>query len=188
MENAPVRTEAGTDRLIQLAIFARDFDRASALLVTLPPNKEYSMPWEGILARMRGDQEKVREYYTSAIDRHQNALAQRADDIDALTGLSFAYAAVGRKQEAIHEARRAVELVPLSRNAIEAPRQILVLAEVYAQLGERDAALEQLASIVQLPGGPDYGGLKFDPVWDDLRTDSRFQEILARAAQPPIWN
>jgi tetratricopeptide (TPR) repeat protein len=188
LENAPVRTEWGTHRLIQLAIFARDYDRASALLATLPADRNYLMPWEGVIARMRGEQEKVREYYSGAIEYHQKALAQKADDPDALSGLSFAYAALGRKEEATREAKRAVELVPLARNAIEAPRQILVLAEIYAQLGERAAALEQLASIVQLPAGPDYGQLKFDPVWDDLRTDPKFQEIMSRAAQPPVWN
>jgi hypothetical protein len=71
---------------------------------------------------------------------------------------------------------------------LDAPAQILVLAEVYARLGERDAALKQLASIAQLPGGPDYGRLKFDPVWDDIRSDARFQQIMARATQPPDWN
>jgi tetratricopeptide (TPR) repeat protein len=137
---------------------------------------------------MRGEQEKMRDYYAGAIEYQQKALAQKADDLDALNGLSFAYAALGRKEDAIREAKRAVEFVPFARNALEAPRQILVLAEVYAQLGERAAALEQLASIVHLPGGPDYGRLKFDPVWDNLRTDPKFQEIMSRAAQPPVWN
>jgi len=188
LENAPVRTDWGTERLIELAIYARDFDRASVLLATLPAEKKYWMPWEGVIARMRGDREKVREYYTGAIDYHQKALARRPDDVDALSGLSFAYAALGRKEDAIREARHAVELVPLSRNANEAPRQILMLAEIYAQLGERGAALEQLASIVGLPSGPDYGRLKFDPAWDDLRDDPKFKKILSRAAQPPDWN
>ena len=188
LENTPVRTDWGTDRLIQLAIFARDLDRASALLATFPADKKYSMPWEGIIARMRGDQEKAREYYTGAIDYYQKALAQGGDQLHARSGLSLAYAALGRKEEAIREAKRALESVPLSHNALEAPVQMLVLAEVYAQLGEEDAALEQLANAVRLPGGPDYGRLKFEPAWDGIRANPKFQQIMARAMQPPDWN
>lgn len=81
-----------------------------------------------------------------------------------------------------------MELAPLSRNALDAPVQMVVLAEVYVRVGEREAALEQLATAVQLPAGLDYGRLKFEPVWDDIRTDPRFQEIMARATQPPNWN
>jgi len=188
LENAPVRTDWGADRLIQLAIFARDLDRASALLATLPAEKKYSMPWEGIIARMRGDQKKAREYYTSAIDYYEKVLAQSADDLFTRSDLSLAYAALGRKEEAIREAKHAVELAPLSHNALDGPIQMRVLAEVYAQLGESEAALEELAKIVELPGGPDYGRLKFDPVWDGIRADPKFQQIMARAAQPPDWH
>jgi len=188
LENAPVRTVWGTERLIQLAIFARDLDRASALIATLPAEKKYVTLSEGIVARMRGEEQKARDYYTGAIDAYRKMLAERADDLEPLSSLSLAYAALGRKEEALREAKRAIELAPLSHNALDAPVQILVLAEIYAQFGDRDAALEQLASIVQLPSGPDYGRLKFDPVWDEIRSDPRFQEILARAAQPPNWN
>jgi serine/threonine protein kinase/tetratricopeptide (TPR) repeat protein len=187
LEKAPVRTVWGTNRLIQLAIFARDLDRASAFLATLPAEKKYSMPWEGAIAKMRGEKEKAREYYAGVIVHHENTLRERPDDLDAISGLSTAYAAIGRKEDALREARRAVELVPLSHNAVDAPGQVVVLAEIYAQLGEADAALEQLATVVQLPAGPDYGGLKFNPVWDDIRMRPDFQELMARAARPPDW-
>jgi serine/threonine protein kinase/cytochrome c-type biogenesis protein CcmH/NrfG len=188
LENAPVRTVWGTDRLIQLAIFARDLDRASALIATLPVDRKYSGLWEGIVAKMRGEEEKAREFYSGALHHYQKVVAERPDDLDGLSNLSAAYAALGRMDEAIRDAKHAVELVPLSRNAVEAPGQILVLAEVYAQLGEKEGALEQLATAVQLPVGPDYGRLKFDPVWDGIRTDPKFQEIMSRATQPPNWN
>ncbi|PZR76303.1 MAG: hypothetical protein DLM73_03060 [Chthoniobacterales bacterium] len=188
LENAPLRTVWGTTRLIQLAIFARDLDRASALIATLPPERKYSMPWEGIIAKMRGEQEKARDYYSAALDYYQKSVALTPDDLDALSGLSVAYAGLGRKEDAIRVAKHAVELVPLSRDALEGPGQILLLAEVYAQLGEGAAALEQLATIAHLPAGPDYGRLKFDPVWDGIRKDPRFQEIMSRTAQPPDWN
>ncbi|MFN2621559.1 MAG: protein kinase [Chthoniobacterales bacterium] len=187
LENAPVRTVWGTSRLIQLAVLARDLDRASVLIATLPAEMKYSMLWEGAVARMRGEQEKAREFYAGAIVHYETTLRDHPDDLDALSGLSLAYATLGRKEDALREARRAVDLVPLSRNAIDAPGQVVVLAEVYAKVGEADAALEQLATAVGLPAGPDYGGLKFNPVWDNIRMTPKFQEILARATRPPDW-
>ncbi len=188
LENAPARTVWGTIRLIQLAVYERDLDRASALIAKLPADKKYEMPWEGVVAKLRGEEARAREYYAEAIRHFEARLAASPDDLEVLSGLSRACAALGRREEAIRAAKRAVELFPLSRDALDGPAQILVLAEVYAQLGEREAALEQLNQIVQLPAGPDYGRLKFDPVWDELRGDPRFQEIMARAAQPPVWN
>jgi hypothetical protein len=58
------------------------------------------------------------------------------------------------------------------------------LAQVYAWIGERDLAIEQLSSLVKLPCGPSFGELKLDPMWDDLRDDSRFAQIMADAAAP----
>lgn len=187
LDNARGRTVWGTYRLIQLAIFKRDLDRASALIATLPPEKKFSPPWEGLVAKMRGDHAKSRQYYDSAIVRFESLLRERPEDLDALSGLSVAYAACGRKADAIREATRAAKLVPLPQDALDGPGQILVLAEVYAQVGEREAALEQLKTIAEVPAGPDYGRLKFDPVWDDLRSDPRFQDIMSRAARPPKW-
>jgi len=45
-----------------------------------------------------------------------------------------------------------------------------------------------LPRLGQLPAGPDYGGLKFNPVWDDIRMRPKFQELMARASRPPDWN
>ena len=188
VENAPVRTSFGTHRLVELAVFARDLDRASALIATFPPERQYKGLWEGVVAKMRGDHEKARQFFIGAIEHHQKTLANVPNDLDARSALSLAYAALGRKEEAIREAKGAVEATPLSHNAVEGPAQLVVLAEVYAQTGEPEAALEQLAIAVQLPAGPDYGRLKFQPVWDGIRTDPRFQDIMARATRPPNWN
>ena len=188
LATAPVRTVWGTERLIQLAIFARDVDRASALIATLPAEKKYSRLWLGTVAAMRGETEKARDYYIGAVRYYEKARAEHPDDLDARTSLSLTYAALKRKEQAISEAQLAFESVPLSRDAVDAPVQMVALAEVYAQVGERNAALELLAQAVELPAGPNYGELKFDPIWDDLRADPRFMEIMSRAAKRPRWD
>ena len=65
---------------------------------------------------------------------------------------------------------------------------VVLLGQQAHVVAQRQQALEQLATVVQLPGGPDYGRLKFDPVWDGIRKEPKFQEIMARASQPPSWN
>ena len=80
--------------------------------------------------------------------------------------------------------------------AAKAMRQVLVdharaqqrqkrgagLPLVYAWTGERGRALEQLEKVATLPGyGPTYGDLRFNPCWDDLRGDPRFDKIIAAA-------
>jgi len=59
---------------------------------------------------------------------------------------------------------------------------VINLALVYAWLGERNAALEQLEKLVTINGGPSYGDLRFNPQWDDLRGDPRFEKIVESLA------
>jgi hypothetical protein len=90
-------------------------------------------------------------------------------------------AGLGRKEEAIREARRAVDLKPITTDSLQGPRAVFTLALVYAWTGERDRALEQLEIVATIPAGPSYGDLKFNPCWDSLRGDKRFDKIVAAA-------
>jgi hypothetical protein len=90
-------------------------------------------------------------------------------------------AGLGRKEEAIREAQRAVDLVPIAKDSYWGPELVANLALVYAWMGERDRALEQLEIVATIPAGPSYGDLRFNPCWDDLRGDPRFDKIVAAA-------
>ena len=72
----------------------------------------------------------------------------------------------------------------MSRDAVESVIWERQLAEIYAWVGEGEAALDELEKLVKLPGGHNYGELLFDPVWDSIRETSRFKEIIAEAARP----
>jgi alkanesulfonate monooxygenase SsuD/methylene tetrahydromethanopterin reductase-like flavin-dependent oxidoreductase (luciferase family) len=61
-------------------------------------------------------------------------------------------------------------------------------AQIRAIVGETEAALEQLARLVKLPGGSDYGDLRFNPIWEPIRNDPRFQQIMAEASVPPKYD
>jgi serine/threonine protein kinase/Flp pilus assembly protein TadD len=178
----PVRTSAGDMREVQFAMFAKDYDKASVMVTTLPPESRYFL--EGMIALGRGEQAKARSSFQNARDYFSNQLAEYPKDSSLLSALSVADAGAGRKEEALREARRLVDLFPISRDAVDGVRWEAELAQINAWIGESDAALDQLAKLVKMPGGPNYGELRFNPVWDSIRTNPRFQEIMAQAAKP----
>jgi hypothetical protein len=90
--------------------------------------------------------------------------------------------ALGRKQEAIREARRATEMLPISKDAVEGPPLVSKLALVYACTNEPDLAFQELTISAKIPPGLHYGELKLDPAWDLLREDPRFNNLIAQLA------
>ena len=93
--------------------------------------------------------------------------------------LALIFAALGRKEDAIRKGRRAVELLPISNDAYDGPIIATNLAAIYVQLGERELALQQLTSLVEVPNGPTPGTLRVEPEWDPLRGDPRFEKLAA---------
>jgi serine/threonine protein kinase/tetratricopeptide (TPR) repeat protein len=190
LENSPPDM-ARLYRLVMAAILTRDFARASQLLANAPvAEKEgYVLPFfDGMAARAEGDAVRARSSFQLARDRMTEKLAVRPDDPDLLSNLSVAEAGLGHKEDALREAKRAIELCPISRDAVEAPNYQTMLAVVYAWTGEHDAALTELEKVVPLPQGPSYGELRFNPFWDDLRRNARFEALLTQAALPPVYN
>ena len=94
---------------------------------------------------------------------------------------------LGRKEEALSEGRRAMELAAhrLRSNVRVVSNEVCVtrsFAMICAWAGETDLALEQLEAVTKIPGGPSYGELRLDPMWDPLRGDPRFEKIVASLA------
>jgi hypothetical protein len=87
-------------------------------------------------------------------------------------------AGLGRKEEALREARRAVELLPVAKDSINGAHAIEFLAIIAGWVGEKDLAVEQLAAAKKLPGNISYGRLRLHPFWDPLRGDPRFEKIV----------
>jgi hypothetical protein len=98
------------------------------------------------------------------------------------------HSALGRKEDALREGRRAVELLPISKDAYDGPILATNLAAIYAQLGEHDLALEQLDTLVEVPNGPTPGTLLVEPEWDPLRGDPRFAKIVTAIAPKAVAN
>jgi hypothetical protein len=99
-----------------------------------------------------------------------------------LVALGVIDAALGRKDEALREGRRAVALLPVEKDSINGPLMIEYLAMIAAWVGDMDLACEQLAAAIRYPSTLSYGQLKLLPFWDPLRGDSRFEQIVASLA------
>ena len=91
-------------------------------------------------------------------------------------------AGLGRKEDAIREGRRAVELLPLSKDAIVGAALMENLALIYAWTGEKEAASDQLAILTSIPHDLSYGRLRLHPAWDPLRGHPAFEKIVASLA------
>ena len=177
------------DRWFYIALCERDnFGISRALAVIPPEGISQGSIWsprayfEAVAARARGDATVARAAFTVARAEVEKTTHDQPDYAQGLIILGLIDADLGRKDDAIREGRRAIELVPVSKDAIDGADFILNLAVIYAWTGEKDLALEQLNKVSKLPYAPSYGDLRLSPEWDPLRGDPRFEKIVASLA------
>ncbi len=91
-------------------------------------------------------------------------------------------AALGRKEEALREGRRAIELLPVEKDAFVGRYLVRYFGVIAAWVGEKDLACQQLAGLLGPPIFLYYGELKLMPLWDPLRGDPCFEKIVASLA------
>ena len=139
---------------------------------------------EGFAARLAHDQEKARTAFSIAREQQQKIVQAQPDYAAAVCLLGMTNAALGRKEEALREGRRAMDLAPLAKDAIAGAYMIQYFAVIAAWVDEKDLALEYLEQAVQLPSYTvtTYGQLKLLFFWDPLRGDPRFERIVASLA------
>ena len=136
---------------------------------------------DGLVAHARGDREKALAVFAAAREKWVATWGDKPKDEAYFGRIARFDAGLGRKEEAIREALRAVELLPIAKDSIDGPQLVIYLALVYAWTGECDRALEQLETVATIPNGVTYGDLRFNPCWDDLRSDPRFDKIAVAA-------
>jgi TolB-like protein/Flp pilus assembly protein TadD len=140
---------------------------------------------EGVIARMTKDDAKARSAFAAARAEQEKIVQAQPDDSRALCALGLIDAGLGRKEDALREGRRAIELLPVEKDAVTGVYMIQYLGLIAAWVGDKDLAFEQLDSVVRLPGnGLSYGDLKLDPLWDSLRGDPRFEKLVEEAKLP----
>ncbi len=140
---------------------------------------------EGVIARMTNDEHKAQLAFTAARTEQEKTVQAEPNYGPAWCVLGVIDAALGRKEAALREGRRAVELLPVEKDPVNGMVMIKYLAMIAAWVGEKDLACEQLATAVRCPtSGMDlsYGELKLMPFWDPLRGEPCFEKIVASLA------
>ncbi len=137
---------------------------------------------EGLVARMKGDAAGARAAFTAARAAQEKVVQAQPDYGPAMIILGLIDAGLGRKEDALREGRRAMELLPATKDSINGQLMIEFFVVICGWVGEKDLAIEHLRIANQLPGCVGYGEYKLLPFWDPLRGDPRFEKIVASLA------
>lgn len=184
-----------------MAMIQRDYAAADQALVTStldlfqsggqPTPKSF---YHGCTALARGDQAAARTNLEATLTVFEAAVQEAPDNAVRHANLGLVYAFLGRKEEAIREGHRAVELMPDSKDAVVGPWMTGYLAMIYARVGEADSALPLLERLLAMPGPVDYtnctitqNDLRHRWQWDPLRNNPRFQKLLTEPAPKTVY-
>ena len=185
----PAALQRVGDSWFYCALAERDTAAAANAIAALGENRvgnevaTYSPRYlEGLVARMTRDDDKAWAAFTAARAEQEKRVQAHPDDAGSLSVLGLIDAALGRKEEALREGRRAIELLPVEKDTMNGGRIVVYLAMIAAWVGDKDLACQQLAEAIRYPTAPSYGQLKLLPTWDPLRGDPRFEKIVASLA------
>jgi tetratricopeptide (TPR) repeat protein len=131
---------------------------------------------------LMGNKQLQETYYESARNILEIKIQEQPDDEQFPerfhSSLGFAYAGLGRKEDAIREGERGVELLPISKDAWRGQYRLEDLACIYVMVDEFDAAIDRLESLLRIPGEISVPLLKLDPAWNPLRDHPRFKKLI----------
>jgi TolB-like protein len=190
---------AVTHANLDLAMLERDFAAAEKFLNDSPA-RVIDPDWPksaclGQVALARGDAASAQRFFMAAAPDLETLARDHPDEALFHGGLGLLYAYMGRKEDAIREARRAVELEPESQDAFHGALYEAGLAQVYALTGETDQAITLIERLLSIPGPVQPGltesitlaELRLRWEWDSLRKNPRFQKIVAGPEPKTIY-
>jgi TolB-like protein/Tfp pilus assembly protein PilF/acyl dehydratase len=187
----PAALKSIAERWLICALAERDAAAANNALIASGENPialgsenvYFSRPFvEGVIARLTKDDAKARSAFTAARAEQEKIVQAQPNYGPALCVLGLIDAGLGRKEKALREGRRAVELLPVQKDAAEGITMLKYLAMIAAWIGDKDLACEQLGIAIHPPSNLSYGQLKLLPLWDPLRGDPRFEKLVASLA------
>jgi serine/threonine-protein kinase len=140
----------------------------------------------GLILEFMKDTARAEASFDTARVYLESQAEERPEDGRIHQSLGIVYAGLGRREAAIHEARLAVEELPLTRDAWWGVFPVITLAQVYTMTGRYDAAIDQLESLLSGVASREITPpiLLLDPNYDPLRNNPRFQSLLTKYASP----
>ena len=171
-----------------LALCERDAAAITEALAAIPASGtalDLNFPrsfCEGVAARARGDEATAHAAFLAAHAELERTVGEQPGYGPALCVLGLIDAALGRKNEALREGQRAIELLPITKDSIDGAELMKYMGVIYAWCGEKDLAIDQIAATLKIPNTLSYGNLKLHPNWDSLRGDPRFEKIITDLA------
>src|SRR5215467_13139956 len=180
-----------------VAMLQRDFSGAKKALETSAASEtSYSMAGltpkiflEGCTYVAQGDNASAQKAFEEARPAFEAAVKEAPESAERHASLGWLYALMGRKNDAIAEGKRAVELKPESKDAVDGSLLSGYLALIYARVGENDLAIPLIERLLKTPGAVDsadyaitINDLKYRWEWDPIRNDPRFKQLMAETS------
>ena len=170
-----------------VAMWSRNFAEASKVLDGLPDwirtnpihRPVATATLRGQALESAGQPEAARAAFQTAVPLLEERINSGAGEASIHLSLARAFAGLGRKEDAVREGLKAVELLPVARDAFDGPFYLKQLAELQARVGNTDEAISLVRQLLQTPAGLALSPalLRLDPAWDSLRHDPRFQTL-----------
>jgi serine/threonine-protein kinase len=177
------------DTWLTLALCERDLPAASRAVAALGNNAITSDAIslspafaQGLVAKVQGDAALTQTFFTKARTEQEEKIRAQPDYAPALCVLGLIDAGLGRKDDALREGKRAMELLPISKDSVNGARMIEYFTITAAWAGDKDLAIRQVDYGIQSLTDLSYGQLKLHPYWDSLRGDPRFEKIVQSLA------
>lgn len=124
------------------------------------------------------DDKPAKDYFEKARIELEAGKAQHPEDERFRSSLGIVYAGLGRKEDAIREGELAVEMCPVSKDAMRGPHRVEDLARIYVMVGDFNAAIDQIEELLSIPSELSIPLLQLDPAWAPLRNHPRFQKLI----------
>jgi serine/threonine-protein kinase len=158
-------------------------EQQQQLLLRLPPSAfdDDRGAWGTAMAavyHLRGDHARSRAYADSAVAAYEAQIKATPDNAQLYVLLGTVLAYLGRKDEAIRQGQKSLELVPISKDAYGGAYDQHQLARIYILVGEPDKALDLLEPLLKMPYYLTPAWLGIDPTFDPLRKNPRFQKLI----------
>ncbi len=196
LANLPPKAQAEREVMmgwVNLRVLQRRYHDAIALLDQLPREKvdaepslhEADLIYLGMLHQVNGDAAAARPVLEKARQQLQQKIAAMPDYAKLYGSLSHVLAYLGDTAGTVAAAERAMQLLPESVDAFDGPMIATMAAQAYATVGESDRAFALIEHLLAIPNGLSVPTLRLDPMWDPLRDDPRFEQLLVTHAPRP---